>query len=193
MADGSPLETLVVSTVAAWHAWLQKYHLTRDGVWLVFHKPGSAIESISYDDALDEALALGWIDSVIKKLDDHRYARKFTPRRPGSIWSKRNIVSVRRLQKERRMTVWGLEAFEIRTGELSLADKFKAIELRSPEDLEAALRRNKRAWKNFQQFTPSYRKRYLMWISAARNPETRQKRIIEAVALISQNVKSLLK
>lgn len=159
----------------------------------MYHKRESGLTSISYDDSLDEALAFGWIDSVIRKISGERYARKFTPRRPGSIWSKLNIARVERLQREGRMTKWGMEAFEKRTGEASMLEKVTAEGAAVPPDFESALRRNKQAWGNFQRMGPSYRKRYLIWISGAKKPETRQKRIAEAVVLVASNVKVLLK
>jgi uncharacterized protein YdeI (YjbR/CyaY-like superfamily) len=85
------LQTLEVENAAEWRSWLRKNHLTKEGVWLVFRK-GAMRKSIGYGEALDEALAFGWIDSLIRKIDGDRYARKFTPRRPWSIWSSLNII-----------------------------------------------------------------------------------------------------
>ena len=148
---------------------------------------------MTYDEALDEALAYGWIDSVLKKLDDSRHARKFTPRRPYSIWSKRNIKRVEALKRKGRMTKWGLDAFGKRTSEISQLEKVNTEGSVVPQDLTEALRRNKKASANFEKFAPGYRKKYLVWISAAKKSETRRKRIAEAVELISENVKDLLK
>jgi uncharacterized protein YdeI (YjbR/CyaY-like superfamily) len=187
------LDTVDVESGEEWRAWLRKNHLSSERVWLVFHRKGRGQPSISYDEAMDEALAYGWIDSIIQKIDDQRYARKFTPRRPGSIWSASNIERVNKLKEDNRMTRWGLEAFEKRTQAISLLEKLKTEPLPVPEDLISALKRNKKAWTNFENFTPSYRKRYTMWITAAKQPETRRKRIEEAVVLISRNVKALLK
>ena len=159
----------------------------------MFHKKGSREPSISYDEAIDEALAYGWIDSIIRRIDENRYARKFTPRRPWSIWSKLNIDRVKRLTEEGRMTRRGLAAFEKRTSEISLLEKFNIEGVRIPQDFEDCLRENKKAWRNFERFTPSYRERYLIWISGAKTSETRARRIAEAVVLISRNVKALLK
>jgi len=156
-----------------WHEWLQKHHLDRPAVWLVFHRQNTGTKSISYADSLDEALAYGWIDSVIRKLDETRYARKFTPRRPESTWSKSNIARVRELQRDGRMTRWGLDAYERRTGKVSLLERFDNGEVVVPREFEAALRRNKSAWKNYLQMAPSHRKRYLLWIAGAKRPETR--------------------
>jgi uncharacterized protein YdeI (YjbR/CyaY-like superfamily) len=172
---------------------LEGHRLKKDGVWLVFYKKTSRRSTVSYEDALDGALAYGWIDSMIKRIDDLRYARKFTPRRPGSIWSKSNIDRVRALREGGMMTVWGLRAFDRRTGKVSLAVKFDAKEMTVPLDFEEALRSSGKARDNFANFAPSYRRRYLLWISAAKGPATRQRRITEAVELISRNVKNLLK
>ena len=109
------LETLEVEDAAQWRSWLAINHQSGEGVWLIFRKKGA--KSLSYDEAIDGALAYGWIDSLIRKIDDTRYARKFTPRKPRSIWSTSNIARVKRLQTEGRMTKWGLEAFAKRTSE----------------------------------------------------------------------------
>jgi len=162
----------------------------------VYHKSGSKVPTISYEESVDEALAFGWIDSVVKRIDEERYARKFTPRRPGSIWAKSNIARVRRLRREGRMTKWGLEAFEKRTGRRSLLETFNAQGARGaevPEDFARALQANAQAWANFQRMAPSHRKRYLLWIADAKKAETRERRIGEAVALVVKNVKNLMK
>jgi uncharacterized protein YdeI (YjbR/CyaY-like superfamily) len=173
--------------------WLRENHLSSQGVWLIFQRKTAAIPSISYDEAMDEALAYGWIDSIIREIDEQRYARKFTTRRPGTIWSRPNIKKVNKLSLEGRMTKWGLKAFEKRISEISLLEKFEAEPIHVPEDLLEALKKNSRARASFEKFTPSYRKKYLMWISTAKRLETRRKRIDEAVLLISRNVKVLLK
>lgn len=187
------LKTLRVSKPSDWRSWLEKNHGKEDGVWLVFLKKGSGVPSISYDEAVDEALAFGWIDSLIKKIDERQFARKFTPRRPWSIWSKLNISRVEKLIGEGRMTGRGLAAFRMRTPEISLLEKISIEGVTIPPDFGIALRMNKKAWKNFERFGPSYKKRYLVWISGAKTPKTRAKRIAEAVILVSRNVKSLLK
>jgi len=185
------LETLEVEDEARWRTWLAVNHHSSQGVWLVFRKKG--VKSVSYDEAIDGALAYGWVDSLVRKIDDARYARKFTPRKPRSIWSSLNIARVKRLRIEGRMTKWGLEAFAKRTPEISALERINAEGVRVPADLEEALRANAKAWSNYEKFAPTYRKRYVIWISAAKKQETRKKRIAEAVDLISQNVKELLK
>jgi uncharacterized protein YdeI (YjbR/CyaY-like superfamily) len=187
------MENLDVPSASDWRSWLKGNHSSAKGVWLVFHRKDSGLPSISYDDALDEALTFGWIDSIIKKIDGRSYARKFTPRQPWSVWSSSNIARVERLKKEGRMTELGLQAFAKRTGEMSLLEKFDQKDITIPKDLNDALRKNRKAWANFERFAPSHMKRYLIWISGAKKATTRRKRIDEAVILISQNVKNLLK
>jgi uncharacterized protein YdeI (YjbR/CyaY-like superfamily) len=187
------LETLDVATASDWRSWLDKHHLVKTEIWLVFHRKESKTHSITYGEALDEALAYGWIDSVIRRIDHEKYVRKFTPRKPWSIWSSLNISHANRLKKEGRMTKWGLEAFAKRTGQISQMEKINAEGAKVPSDLTEALKKNKIAWNNFQEFAPSHKKRYLIWISGAKRPETRKKRIDESVELISRSVKNLLK
>jgi uncharacterized protein YdeI (YjbR/CyaY-like superfamily) len=176
-----------------WRAWLQHNHLLEKEVWLIFFKRGAEESGVSYDEALDWALCFGWIDSMIRKIDDFRYARKFTPRRPGSVWSKSNIDRVERLTKEGKMTGRGLTLFRDRSGERSHAEKFREDEPPFPPEFLSAVKNNRRAWANFQKLAPGYKRRYLMWIANAKTAETRDRRIEEAVALIAKNVKSLLK
>jgi uncharacterized protein YdeI (YjbR/CyaY-like superfamily) len=194
--EAPELGTLDVPDASKWRTWLKENHLTSRGIWLVYHRSGSLVPSISYDESVDEALAFGWIDSIIRRIDGEKYARKFTPRRPESIWSRFNIARVERLRKEGRMTKWGLEAFEKRTGQVSLLEKFNAQGARGaevPKDFAKALQANARAWENFQRMAPSHRKRYLLWITGAKKAETRRRRIAEAVLLVEKNVKNLLK
>jgi len=188
------LDTLEFRSEADWETWLRRNHARKQGIWLVFSRKGAGGRSMSYDQALDDALAFGWIDSIIKRIDARKYARMFSPRRPWSIWSGRNIARVNRLIKEGRMTEWGLDAFVKRTPEISLSEKLNAEGVRIPQDdFEEALIANRKAWANFNKFTPNYRKKYFVWIAAAKKAETRKRRIAEAVDLISRNVKALLK
>jgi uncharacterized protein YdeI (YjbR/CyaY-like superfamily) len=187
------LEALDAGGAGGWHGWLWKNHLAKEGVWLVFHRKDSGVPTITYDEALDEALAFGWIDSVIRKTSETSYVRKFTPRRPYSVWSSSNIARVEALRREGRMTKWGLQAFGRRTSEVSMLEKVNAEGAAVPKDFEAALRKDKAAWANFQGMAPSHRKRYLVWLASAKRPETRKKRIAEAVTLVGRNVKNLLK
>ena len=186
-------KTLEVRSVAEWEKWLRRNHLKSREAWLVYRKGRTESAYVSYEESLEAALAFGWVDSLVKRIDAVRYARKFTPRKPRSVWSRSNIDRVERLKAEGKMTRWGLEAYDARTREASLAEKLEGVELRVPEDLREGLRENEVAQNNFERLSPSRRRRYLMWIAAAKRPETRQGRVQEAVKLISMNVKDLFK
>jgi len=124
----SDLKTLFAKNGAQWRNWLGQNHLLEQEIWLVFYRNVTGKASLSYDEAIDEALCFGWIDSAIRKIDDAKYARKFTRRRPGSTWSKLNIERMERLMKRGKMTEYGLSPFRARSAEISLADKFKVKE-----------------------------------------------------------------
>lgn len=187
------LDTLHVSERREWRRWLQVNHETEKAIWLQFYKKHTDKTSISYEDVVEEALAFGWIDGMIRRIDNHRYKLRFTPRRSGSIWSELNIARVEKLLREGKMTKHGMMAFERRTDKVSVAEQFKADEPPVPKDFLTTLEKNKRASENFSRFAPSYRKRYIVWLTSARTPETRKRRVKEAVDLIARNVKNLLK
>lgn len=105
-------QTLYVQSAQAWRAWLEKHHATAREIWLVYYKKTSGKPRIPYNDAVDQALCFGWIDSLTKTIDGDRWAQRFTPRRPGSPLSEMNKARVRRLIREKQMTTAGLEALE---------------------------------------------------------------------------------
>ncbi len=187
------MKTLYAKTREEWQRWLQRNHLSEPEIWLLFFKKEVKIETINYDEPLDLALCFGWIDSLVKRIDERKYARKFTPRKPGSIWSKPNKLRMERLIKDPRMTNRGAKLFRERTSEISFEEKFKANELHFPNEFLTAIKMNERAWQNFQALSSSYKRQYRMWITGAKRDETRDRRIKEDVALISKNVKSLMK
>jgi uncharacterized protein YdeI (YjbR/CyaY-like superfamily) len=186
------MKTFYAKTPNEWRGWLDRNHLLEREVWLIFYKKDAGEPCIDYDDAVGWALCYGWIDSIIKRIDDKKYTRKFTPRKSGSIWSKSNIERVNRLIKEGKMTEHGMALFEKRN-KVSFAEKFKAKELPFPPEFLDAIKKNRQAWQNFQKFAPSHKRQYQMWITSAKKADTRERRIKEAVNLIGENVKSLLK
>jgi uncharacterized protein YdeI (YjbR/CyaY-like superfamily) len=103
------MKTLLARTLAQWRAWLARHHATESEVWLIFYKQHTGVASIGYQDALDEALCVGWVDSLVKRLDDRRYARKFTPRRADSRWSDANRKRYAELEAEGRLEPPGIE------------------------------------------------------------------------------------
>jgi uncharacterized protein YdeI (YjbR/CyaY-like superfamily) len=187
-------EMLYVKNRQTWRQWLRKYHKTKKEIWLVYYKKHSKKPRIPYDDAVEEALCFGWIDSTVKRLDDEKYVQKYTPRRSGSIWSNTNILRAERMIRQRKMTKAGLVMYnetkmkKTRTVRAPIV----AQRLKVPPDLRAALEKNKKAAQHFKAFAPSYRKMYIWYIVSAKKPETRQRRIKKVVGLAAQNKKSVM-
>jgi uncharacterized protein YdeI (YjbR/CyaY-like superfamily) len=177
---------------AAWRRWLGTNHVKSSGVLLVLKKKSAAGRGLRYEEAVEEALCFGWIDSKTRSLDEHHVLQLFTPRKPKSAWSKLNKERVNRLSSEGRMAAPGFAAIERAksNGSWTALDSVEALEV--PDDLAAALVRNKKAARNFEAFSPSAKKGYLSWIQSAKRRETRAKRIRETIRLAAQNVKSRL-
>ncbi len=182
------LGTLHVGHRKEWRKWLARHYATSPGVWLVFYKEHTGVKSIPYEDAVLEALCFGWIDSLIKRLDDDRYARKFTPRKPTSKWSDINRKRWQKLKAAGLLTAAGLAAAP--TGK-TYAPRPVIPEL--PAYIAKALQSNPKAWSFFQQLAPSYRRHFVIWIDTAKRSETRQKRIRESIALLTAGKKLGLK
>src|SRR5437868_8651010 len=184
-------KTLYVTSRDDWRAWLEKNHETEKEVWLIYYKKHTNQPRIPYDDAVEEALCFGWIDSIVQRIDDERYAQKFTPRKSGSLWSESNKRRIRKLLKEGKMTRAGLA--KIGEGVLAAGERSKSArktkELVIPSYLSEALRTNKKAWENFNNLSPSYRRQYVGWIATAKKEETRKKRLREAIELLVRNEK----
>jgi uncharacterized protein YdeI (YjbR/CyaY-like superfamily) len=178
-------------TLTEWQTWLQKHHSSESEVWLVFYKKDTGKPNVSYADAVDEALCYGWIDSLIQKIDNETYARKFTPRKISSKWSALNKRRVTTLIKKGRMTEAGKATitFIDKEDDYGRTPKQKSLQLNPPPFLQQALMKNRKVWENFQQLAPSYRRNYITWISSAKTNETRSKRLKEAITLLSQNKK----
>jgi uncharacterized protein YdeI (YjbR/CyaY-like superfamily) len=166
-------------TTAEWRRWLRDNHDKAQGVWLVAYKASTGKSRMTYEESIPDALCYGWIDSVNKPLDDERTALLFTPRKPGSGWSRTNKVRIDRLMKEGRMEAAGLAkiAAAKRDGSWTLLDSVEALEV--PEDLRRAL--GVVGMRKFEALTPGRRKEHLRALVTAKRPETRAKRIAEIV------------
>jgi uncharacterized protein YdeI (YjbR/CyaY-like superfamily) len=179
-AGRSRVRTLDVRTRAAWRRWLEAHHASTSAVWLIFHKRHTEISSVSYDDAVEEALCFGWVDSLIKRIDGSRYARKFTPRTENSRWSAINRRRYASLQARGLLAPPGLaRAPTDRRGDAPEGSTAW------PRDIEARLHAEPRALQFFESLAPSYRRAFVGWIEAAKREETRDKRIREALRLLS--------
>lgn len=187
---GKPIETLDVRTRAAWHAWLKKHHGSATEIWLVFHKQHTGTPSLDYDDSIEEALRFGWVDSLVRRLDDDRFARKFTPRRAGSAWSAINRRRYASLKKRGLLEPAGrANAPGAKVATPPARRDWRTV----PKYIERALRANGAAWRNFAQLAPGYRRNYIGWVDSAKRAETKQRRLEEAVALLAKGRKLGLK
>jgi uncharacterized protein YdeI (YjbR/CyaY-like superfamily) len=172
-----------------WRKWLEGHHDSASEIWLVFSKRHITEECLSYDDAVEEALCFGWIDSIVRRLDDDRYVRKFTPRKPESRWSTINRQRYAKLEAGGLLAAPGLgRAPTARSG-----DAPRPSVTVIPAYIEKPLKANARAWGYFAQLAPSYRRAYIAWIDSAKREETRQKRIREAISLLADGKKLGLK
>jgi uncharacterized protein YdeI (YjbR/CyaY-like superfamily) len=164
--------------------WLGDHHATESEVWLVFHKVHTGVESIAYLDALDEALCFGWVDSLVKRLDDSRYARKFTPRKANSRWSTINRKRYAVLKAAGRLKPSGIDRAPTDRGYGPRPPRFR-MPATVPRDIQAALRKQPAAWRYFKELAPSHRRRYVGWIESAKREETRARRLREAIRLLT--------
>jgi uncharacterized protein YdeI (YjbR/CyaY-like superfamily) len=174
----------------AWRAWLAKHHASEKEIWFVLYKKHTGKERVSYDDAVEEALCFGWIDGLTKRIDDETYAVRFSPRKRGSIWSESNKRRVAKMIAQGRMTPIGLaKIHEAKAnGEWDKAAMREDLTI-VPPDLKRALQANKPAQRNFETTSPSQKRLFIYWINSAKRDETRQKRIMKAVAMLKQNQK----
>jgi uncharacterized protein YdeI (YjbR/CyaY-like superfamily) len=182
---------LYVKNREEWHKWLEEYHKSVDGIWLIYYKKPSGKPRIPYNDAVEEALCFGWIDSKIKRVNDDYYIQWFTPRRPGSRWSKLNMSKVEKLIKEGRMMPEGLSLYEKALKKPQLIyDIKKETNIIVPDDLQSALRNIPVAFNNFNNFPLSSRRLYVFWLNDAKREETRKGRIAKIVERSEKNIKA---
>jgi uncharacterized protein YdeI (YjbR/CyaY-like superfamily) len=171
---------------AAWRNWLDRNHSTSTGVWLIFRK--GAARQLTYDAAVEEALCFGWIDSTLNPIDASRYMQLFTPRKAKSGWSRINKARVLKLIAEGLMMPAGREkiAAAKRDGSWKALDAVESLKV--PADFRAALDANPDARANYDALTASGKKRYLHWINNVKRPETRARRVQDALAKLARNV-----
>ena len=179
---------LDVRTRDAWRRWLAKHHASSPGIWLLRHKQHTGVTVMPYEDLVSEALCFGWVDSLIRRLDDKRYAIKVTPRKPTSKWSDINRKRWKELQTAGLLAPAGLAAAPT---ENRYAAHPPIPEL--PAYVAKAIKTNSKAWEFFQQLARTYRRDFVVWIHMAKRPETRERRIRESIALLAAGKKLGLK
>jgi uncharacterized protein YdeI (YjbR/CyaY-like superfamily) len=189
------MKQLYVPDRSQWRKWLTKKHNKEEnGIWLVFYKKKTNKPTLEYEDAVEEAVCFGWIDSIIKKIDEAKYVRKFTPRKAGSFWSQLNKKRAARMIKQKLMTKAGLAKIKI-AKETGLWDKDPRPKIPHdiPDEFAAALAKNKKAKENFDKLALTYRRHYIGWIATAKMDQTKKRRIVESIALLEQGKKLGLK
>jgi uncharacterized protein YdeI (YjbR/CyaY-like superfamily) len=173
-------------TAGDFRSWLEKNHATATELWVGFYKKDSGKPSITWPESVDQALCFGWIDGIRKRVDEISYQIRFTPRRPGSIWSAINIKRAKELLEQRRMRPTGLKAFAARIENKSGIYSYEQRSTELSQPYARLLKKNKAAWNFFQAQSPSYRKMIGWWIISAKKEETRMARLAK---LISESAK----
>ncbi len=164
-----------------WRAWLEKNHARSPGVWLVFYKKASGKPTVRYDEAVEEALCFGWIDSLMQPVDEARYRQLFTPRKPKSRWSKANKERVAHMVAAGFMTEVGLDKIRVAKKDGTWAHMEAPDSLTVPRDLREALNADKRAKESFERMPQGRKRQLLGWIHDAKRSETRERRIAQVV------------
>ena len=171
-------QTLHVTDRKDWRNWLKKNYKTEKDIWLVYYKKATGKPRIEYNDAVEEALCFGWIDSTFKTLDEERTAQRFSPRKPKSSYSQANIERLRSLVAQKKVMKEVVDSL----GDI-LNEKFVI-----PPDILKAIKANKVAWKNFQQFSDSYKRIRIAFIHGARHrPEEFKKRLRYFIEMTEKN------
>ena len=182
-----PANSVHPETRAAWREWLAQNHTRAEGVWFISYKKASGQPRVEYEEAVEEALCFGWIDSKGNKLDDERTMLWFAPRKPRTGWSRSNKERVERLMAEGLMAPPGLVKIEAaqQDGSWYALDAVENLEI--PPDLADALARYETAEQNFTAFPRSVKRAILEWIANAKRPETRAHRVAETARLAAEN------
>jgi uncharacterized protein YdeI (YjbR/CyaY-like superfamily) len=177
------------SSQAEFRKWLEKNHDTANELFVGFHKKSSGKKSITYPEALDEALCFGWIDGVRRSIDETSYTTRFTPRKPKSIWSNVNVRHVERLKKAGMMHPAGLAAFEKRDPERTGVYAFENEPATLSPAYEKKFRQNKKAWEFFQKQPPGYKKLMIFRIMSGKKEETRLRRLEQTIEVSEKGVR----
>jgi len=183
------IETFYPTNREEWRLWLKNNHSSLKSIWVIFYKKDSKSPTISWSEAVDEALCFGWIDSTKKTIDKERYMQYFSRRKPNSIWSKINKEKVAKLIQNNLMTKAGFDSIETakKNGSWTFLDDVEKLII--PNDLKKELESNPNSKEYFLSLSKSKRKEILAWIVLAKRTETRENRIKEVVECVNKNLK----
>jgi uncharacterized protein YdeI (YjbR/CyaY-like superfamily) len=176
-----PSRVEIFADAAAFRAWLVEHHDSADELWVGYYKKGVAKTSITYPEAVEEALCFGWIDGIARRIDDEVHANRFTPRRRTSAWSAANIARVAELTRAGRMHPAGLRRFEERDRRRDATYGYENRPASLPAGFEARLRADAAAWAYWQAQPPGYRRTATHWVMSARREQTRERRLAALV------------
>jgi uncharacterized protein YdeI (YjbR/CyaY-like superfamily) len=190
MEEHNGIKTFYAKTRKDWRKWLQKNQTIEKSVWLIMYRKISKTPSVYYDEAVEEALCFGWIDSKPNKRDEESYYQFFSQRKPKSNWSKLNKTRVAKLIAQGLMTGSGMAMINLAKEKGTWTALEKVDQLIIPPDMKKLFDKNKTAYKNFLLFPPSTIRGILEWILNAKKPETRQQRIAQTVTLAEKNIKA---
>lgn len=177
-----PKDIKFFKTEEALRKWLEKNHNKKEELWLGYYKKSSGKPSVTYSQSVEQALCYGWIDGIVKGIDDEKYCQRYTPRRPKSIWSAVNIKKVKELINSRKMTPAGLKVFNERDKARTNLYSFEQKKHELPAKYERIFKANKKAWTNFQKMPPSYRKPAIWWVISAKQEATQIRRLETLIA-----------
>ena len=182
------MNTFYAKNKKEWRDWLRKNHKKENKIYLIRYKKHTKKPTLNTQEAMDEAICFGWIDTTINRLDEERYVQCFVKRKKNAGWSNNTLSYAKRLIKERKMAKEGLKAYELGLKKPTI-DHNLPKNPKTPEDLIKALEKNKKAKENFNNFAPSYKRVYIYSIEKAKRPETRKKRIDDVVKRSTLNKK----
>jgi uncharacterized protein YdeI (YjbR/CyaY-like superfamily) len=179
-------ESLYVTTRDEWRSWLEQNHGTQSEIWLIFYKKHTGKPTIPYSDAVEEAICFGWIDSIVRRIDDEKFVRKFTPRQDTSKWSPSNISRTEKMINQGRMTEAGRQKIDESALNREVKPKKEYV---LPAHMEETLKAHQKAWDNFVTLAPGYKQQYIRWVISAKREETQKRRLAELITALEKNEK----
>lgn len=183
-------QKIYIPTTNEWRNWLEQNHAKEKGIWLIYFKKHTGKPRVPYNEAVEEALCFGWIDSTVKRIDEERYMQQFTPRNLKSNWSKLNKARVEKLLKNGKMTTVGMRFVDYaKTHGIWDKEDLPQPIFEFSDELLNLLKLNKKAFKFYTTLSPSHQKQYKQWVMSAKKPETRLRRFSEMLRLLENEEK----